>query len=93
MDRWNWSYVIVTAAVFGFWQNNIVAGVFMLLLLVGLVTLFHGTIDGLIGVGRCIQRIEKLLQERLEDPTGGCTGYKDCPCWWHTEQRALAERK
>ncbi len=38
-------------------------------------------------------RIETFLHQRLEDPTGGCTGYKDCPCWWHAEQRASAEKK
>jgi hypothetical protein len=40
-----------------------------------------------------IVRVGILLHEGFADPTGECTGYKDCPCWWHTEQRSLAETK
>ena len=86
MNKWTWLYLAVAGAVFGYWQNNIAAGIFMFLFLLLLTKLFYLLIS-------VTGRIEKLLHERLEDPTGGCTGYKDCPCWWHTEQRALAEQK
>jgi hypothetical protein len=86
MHNWTWAYLAVTGAVFGYWQNNVAAGIFMFLVLLLLTRLLYM----IAGVNT---RIETLLHQRLEDPTGGCTGYKDCPCWWHAEQRAIAEKK
>jgi hypothetical protein len=70
MKNWTWAYLAATSAVFGYWQNNVAAGIFMLLFLLLLTRLLH-VISGV------NTRIETLLHQRLEDPTGGCTGYKD----------------
>ena len=83
---WTWLEVAITSAAFGYWQNNVAAGIFMFLFLL-LLTRLLNTIAGV------NTRIETLLHQRLEDPTGGCTGHRDCPCWWHTEQRTSAKRK
>jgi hypothetical protein len=80
MNQWTWLFLAVTAAVFGFWQNSIVAGIFVFLFLLLLTRLLYVLIDNVIRVEHVTARVEKLLHERLEDPTGGCTGYKDCPC-------------
>jgi hypothetical protein len=33
MNKWTWLYLAVAGAVFGYWQNNIAAGIFMFLFL------------------------------------------------------------
>jgi len=86
MNNWTWAYLAWTGAVFGYWQNSVAAGIFMFLSLLLLTRLLY------IIVGASV-RIETLLYQRLEDPTGGCTGYANCPCPWHAGQRALAEKK
>ena len=86
MNKWTWVYLVTTGAVFGYWQKNMAAGIFMFLSLLLVTRLLYIVVNG-------IGRINTLLHERLEDPKGGCTGYKDCPCWWHTEQRKLVEKK
>jgi hypothetical protein len=86
MNNWTWGYLVATGAVFGYWQRNIAAGIFMFMVLLLLTRLLYMVVNG-------IGRVNTVLHERLEDPTGGCTGYKDCNCWWHTEQRALATKK
>jgi uncharacterized membrane protein len=86
MNGWTWAYLAVTGAVFGFWQKSIAAGIFMFLFVLLLTQLLYI-------VTRAIDRVQDLLYVRLEDRTGGCTGFSDCTCWWHTEQRAIAEKK
>jgi hypothetical protein len=67
MNNWTWAYLAATGAVFGYWQNNVAAGIFMFLFLL-LVTRLLYMIAGV------NTRIETLPHQRLEDPTGGCTG-------------------
>lgn len=86
MNNWTWAYLVVSAAVFGYWQHNVAAGIFMFLVLLLVTRMLYVIVNN-------IGYINNLLHERLSDPTGECTGYKDCTCWWHTGQRALAQKK
>lgn len=65
MNNWTWAYIAATSAVFGYSQNNAAAGIFMFLFLLLLTRLLYV----IAGVNT---RIETLLNQRLEDPTGGC---------------------
>src|ERR1700730_12743024 len=45
MNRWTWLYLAVASAVFGYWQNNIAAGIFVFLFLVLLTRLLYMVVN------------------------------------------------
>jgi hypothetical protein len=63
VNKWTVVLLVLPSAVFGYWQNNKVAGLFLFLF--GLLIMDSGGRRELL-----LTRIEKLLLERLEDPTG-----------------------
>jgi hypothetical protein len=59
-----WVLLAVMAAVFGYWWNSVAAGIFMLMLLGLLMTIFNLVLDALIGVLGKLTRIEDLLERK-----------------------------
>jgi len=94
---WNWVYFAGTSVVFGYWKNSFAAGIFLFLVLaffrVAVEWIVQSIVRGVTRIETRMETVQSLLEQRLEDPTGGCTGYRDCLCWWHTEQRRLAAKQ